>query len=150
MRKQKQRTSKSGGNVAKSSTLTLQEGLRMFGPVIGVVVAFISIIIHLKFYQLSPATQKHEENGQCILAKPYVYNYTAGFLQRDLNIQKYAFPYSSSTIDRRSRMSIQEFWEVYDAKWYLFYYILVFFSLLHLVPGPIELFLVPASAPRLV
>ncbi|XP_041378141.1 F-box protein At1g78280-like [Gigantopelta aegis] len=117
MRKQKQRNLKTGSNLSKNNTLTLQEALRMFGPVIAVVVAFIGTIIHFKSNQLSAASQDGQQTGGCILSKPYIYNYTSGFLRRDFNMQKYSFPYSGSSIDRRSCLSIQEFWDVYDAKW---------------------------------
>ena len=36
---------------------------------------------------------------------------------RLLNMKRYPYPYNTYGIDRRSNLSLQEFWDVYDGKW---------------------------------
>ena len=54
---------------------------------------------------------------------PLMYNYTLPWREilntRVENMKKYTYEYNIHGVDRRSNLSLQEFWDVYDGKWYV-------------------------------
>ena len=57
----------------------------------------------------------------CHQAASFAHNYTLPWQDilrtRLANIQKYEHPHDTAGVDRRSNLSLQEFWDVYDGKW---------------------------------
>ncbi|KAL5014070.1 hypothetical protein ScPMuIL_008340 [Solemya velum] len=48
---------------------------------------------------------------------PYVFDYNSEMQIREDNLEIYGHPNNMWTVDRRSDLSLQEFWDLYDAKW---------------------------------
>ena len=57
------------------------------------------------------------EHQKKTLFKPYQVDYDAVLKLREENMKKYNYPYDKYGIDRRSKLSLQEFRDVYDGKW---------------------------------
>ena len=51
------------------------------------------------------------------LFKRYQVDYTEVIRLREANMKKYNFPYNKEGVDRRSKLSLQEYRDVYDGKW---------------------------------
>ena len=51
------------------------------------------------------------------LLKPYSVDYDEVLKEREELMKKYTFNYSVDGIDRRSGLSLQEYFDVYDGKW---------------------------------
>jgi len=51
------------------------------------------------------------------LFKKYTFDYVEALKIREENMKKYSFKYNRKGVDKRSDLSLQEFWDVYDAKW---------------------------------
>ena len=51
------------------------------------------------------------------LSEPYSVNYKEVLRVREENMKKYPYQYNKYGIDKRSGLSLQEFWDVYDGKW---------------------------------
>ncbi|XP_064641913.1 uncharacterized protein LOC135496484 [Lineus longissimus] len=48
---------------------------------------------------------------------PYSVNYTELYQIREENMKKYDFPYNRNGVDKRQKLSLTEFHDVYDGKW---------------------------------
>ena len=66
--------------------------------------------------------------SQSTLRAPYVLDHDALMEVRLANIMKWkkhynwnGYKYDEAGIDRRSNLSLQEFWDIYDGKWYVLY-----------------------------
>ncbi len=53
------------------------------------------------------------------LFQPYSIDYDLALKIRQQNIKKYDYMYNTHGVDKRSSLSLQEFYDVYDAKWYV-------------------------------
>ena len=51
------------------------------------------------------------------LFEPYSVDYKKVLRVREENMKKYPYHYNKFGIDKRSGLSLQEFWDVYDGKW---------------------------------
>ena len=51
------------------------------------------------------------------LFEPYSVDYKDVLRVREENMKKYSYHYNKYGIDKRSGLSLQEFWDVYDGKW---------------------------------
>ncbi len=51
------------------------------------------------------------------LFEPFSVDYGAVLKVREQNMQKYSYNYSRNGVDKRSGLSLQEYWDVYDGKW---------------------------------
>ena len=51
------------------------------------------------------------------LFEPYSIDYEEVLRVREENMKKYPYQYNKYGIDKRSSLSLQEFWDVYDGKW---------------------------------
>ncbi len=51
------------------------------------------------------------------LFEPFSVDYNAVLKVREQNMQKYSYNYSRNGVDKRSGLSLQEYWDVYDGKW---------------------------------
>lgn len=53
-------------------------------------------------------TDKHPE---------YVLDFQAALKEREKQLKKYKHDLQTTGVERRSNLSLQEFWDLYDAKW---------------------------------
>ncbi|CAG5116003.1 unnamed protein product [Candidula unifasciata] len=51
------------------------------------------------------------------LLKSYRFDYEKAMSAREEAMKKYSFPYSVDGVDKRSNLSLEEFYDVYDGKW---------------------------------
>ncbi len=65
----------------------------------------------------SPRTPDLPEYERVSLFEPYAIDYDAVLRVREENMKKYSYPYERDGVDKRSDLSLQEFWDVYDGKW---------------------------------
>ncbi|KAK6175422.1 hypothetical protein SNE40_013889 [Patella caerulea] len=86
----------------------------------GLVTVILAIFISSKLMQSSRIPVKKLEKSEPsvnLSTKQFVYDHQAAQLERTNNMDKYDFNYDRFGIDRRSELTLQEFWDVYDAKW---------------------------------
>lgn len=48
---------------------------------------------------------------------PYVFDYESEMQTREENLEMYGHENNMYKVERRSELSLQEFWDLYDAKW---------------------------------
>ncbi len=90
--------------------------IQTWGPFIGILAAVMGICLHIKWPELLKA-KPLEHTSVNLSLQPYVYDFKDAFALRDENMKKYDFQYDEVGIDRRSGLSLEEFWDIYDGKW---------------------------------
>lgn len=61
--------------------------------------------------------------------EPYQMNYRRVQQKREEMLLHYGYSPSENKVEKRSDLSLQEFWDLYDGKWYyLIYFVFLFFS----------------------
>lgn len=85
-----------------------------------VLIASTVMIAGISFSVIQNDLQRHMEDEEINLtAKPYIFNWKYAMQLREENLEIYERPHHMWTVDRRSGLSLQEFWDIYDAKWYV-------------------------------
>ncbi len=62
-------------------------------------------------------TPRLPEYERVSLFEPYALDFAEVLRVREANMKKYSYPYKENGVDKRSKMSLQEYWDVYDGKW---------------------------------
>ena len=49
---------------------------------------------------------------------PYIFNFQKAMKTREENLEIYNHPSHQWTVEKRLKLSLEEFWDIYDCKWY--------------------------------
>jgi len=52
--------------------------------------------------------------------KPYTLNYQCQQQKREDMLSHYGYTVSAEKVEKRSKLSLEEFWDLYDGKWLVF------------------------------
>ena len=93
--------------------------------VVAMVVPFAAVAwLQIQTEKVEEVTQKDLDLGSSIsrsqkwsLFEPYAVDYNILLKDREDNMKKYNYNYDINGVDKRSNLSLQEYFDVYDAKW---------------------------------
>lgn len=58
-----------------------------------------------------------QEDDINLTVTPYVFNFQKAMKTREENLEVYNHPSHQWTVEKRSKLSLEEFWDIYDCKW---------------------------------
>ncbi|ESP03517.1 hypothetical protein LOTGIDRAFT_237632 [Lottia gigantea] len=83
----------------------------------GIFSVIITVLIFSNIKKDEQTVQKTSWQSANLSQRPFTYDFIEAQKQRKANMEMYDYQYNEFGIDKRSDMSLEEFWDVYDGKW---------------------------------